>query len=87
MSRHRLKVLTVVLNNTGYESLRSYERANLQHLDPRAHAFDLPGLDLVNIATGFGVPAKRIVSVDELPHKLMWGTSLEGPALLDITIR
>jgi benzoylformate decarboxylase len=47
---------------------------------------DLPGLDLVAIATGFGCAASRVEAAEDLGDALQLALASSGPAFLDITV-
>lgn len=79
----RLPITFVVLRNGGYEGLRSF-------FGPLgltgAPGLDLPGLDAVQIASGYGVPAERITTGEELAAALAGAAAAGGPRLLEVPI-
>jgi benzoylformate decarboxylase len=79
----RLPVTFVVLRNRGYGALRSFV-AQLGLTG--APGLDLPGLDTVTIAAGYGVPAERITSGDALAAALSRTGRGQGPSLLEVPI-
>ncbi|WP_308282621.1 thiamine pyrophosphate-dependent enzyme [Pseudonocardia nigra] len=78
-----LPVTFVVLRNGGYGALRSFV-AQLGVADPPG--LDLPGLDAVRIAEGYGMPATRIRDGAELAAALACTASTEGPRLLEVPV-
>jgi benzoylformate decarboxylase len=82
-AQFRLPVTFVVLRNEGYEGLRSF-LAPLGVTD--APGLDLPGLDAVRIADGYGVPGLRISTGDELAEALRAGATAGGPRLREVPI-
>ena len=76
-AQFRLPVTFVVLRNGGYEGLRSF-LAPLGVTD--APGLDLPGLDAVRIADGYGVPGLRISTGDELAGGAEGGGDRRWPA-------
>ena len=82
-AQFRLPVTFVVLRNEGYEGLRGF-LAPLGVTD--APGLDLPGLDAVRIADGYGVPGLRIGTGDELAEALMQAATAGGPRLLEVPI-
>ncbi len=78
-----LPITFVVLRNGGYEGLRSF-LAPLGLAD--APGLDLPGLDTVQIATGYGVPAEQITTGAELAAALGGAAAVDGPRLLEVPI-
>lgn len=79
----RLPVTFLVLRNGGYEGLRSF----LAPLGVSgAPGLDLPGLDAVQIARGYGVPAEQITTGEELAAALGDAAAVGGPRLLEVPI-
>jgi benzoylformate decarboxylase len=78
-----LPVTFVVLRNGGYGALRSFV-AQLGVAD--APGLDLPGLDAVQIAAGYGLPAERITSAEQLTAALACTSAQRGPRLLEVPI-
>ncbi|MEK6439385.1 benzoylformate decarboxylase [Pseudonocardia sp. T1-2H] len=78
-----LPVTFVVLRNGGYGALRSFV-AQLGVAD--APGLDLPGLDAVQIAAGYGLPAERITDAEQLTAALACTSSQRGPRLLEVPI-
>jgi benzoylformate decarboxylase len=78
-----LPVTFVVLRNGGYGALRSF----VAQLGVKgAPGLDLPGLDAVQIAAGYGLPAQRLTHVGELAAALAATSAAEGPRLLEVPI-
>jgi benzoylformate decarboxylase len=48
---------------------------------------DLPGIDYRAIAQGYGVPAVRIASRDELAAALVHSVASDSPSLIEVPIR
>lgn len=84
-AQHRLPIVYLVLNNGGYGILKSF--AAFQST-PGVPGLDLPGLDLVQIAHGFGARASRITDPHALLPELRGAFALAAaervPVLLDI---
>jgi benzoylformate decarboxylase len=78
-----LPVTFVVLRNGGYGALRSFVA---QLGVDGAPGLDLPGLDAVTIAAGYGVPAERISDGDALAAALARTAPEAGPRLLEVPI-
>lgn len=45
---------------------------------------DLPGLDFVSLAEGYGIPARRAESASELDEALAAAFSADGPNLIEV---
>ena len=79
----RLPITFLVLRNGGYEGLRGF-------LAPlgvtSAPGLDLPDLDAVRIAAGYGVPGEQISTGEELAAALGVTATATGPRLLEVPI-
>lgn len=79
----RLPITFLVLRNGGYEGLRSF----LAPLGVTgAPGLDLPDLDAVRIAAGYGVPGEQITTGEELASALRVAAAVGGPRLLEVPI-
>jgi benzoylformate decarboxylase len=79
----RLPITFLVLRNGGYEGLRSF----LAQLGVAGvPGLDLPGLDAVQIACGYGLPAKQITTGEELAAAVADAATAGGPRLLEVPI-
>jgi benzoylformate decarboxylase len=82
-AQHRLPVTFLVLRNGGYEGLRGF----LAQLGVSgAPGLDLPGLDAVQIARGYGLPATRIDTCDELAAAVADAATARGPRLVEVPV-
>ena len=79
----RLPITFLVLRNGGYEGLRGF-LAPLGVTD--APGLDLPDLDAVQIAAGYGVPGEHITTGEELAAALRAAAAAGGPRLLEVPI-
>jgi acetolactate synthase I/II/III large subunit len=85
-AREGLDVTTVVCANDGYRILQ-FELAragqDLGSSAARLTALEDPRIDWVALARGFGVPARRVDSAEELTAGLEWALAEPGPHLLE----
>jgi len=79
----RLPVTFLILRNGGYEGLRSFFGL-LGMTD--APGLDLPDLDAVQIAAGYGVPGQQITTGKELTAALKAVPAGGGPRVLEVPI-
>jgi benzoylformate decarboxylase len=78
-----LPILIVVLRNDEYCILKSF--AKLEDT-PGVPGLDIPGIDIVSIAKGYGCDAERLDDLDEIKKAAVeaWGKS--KPTVLEIRI-
>jgi acetolactate synthase-1/2/3 large subunit len=89
-AREGLDVVTVVLANRSYAILQ-IELARMGAGPPGPRARDVlelarPGLDFVRIAEGFGVPAARAITAEELHARLAEALAEPGPRLVEAVV-
>jgi acetolactate synthase-1/2/3 large subunit len=82
-ARLRLPIRFIHLSNNSLGWIKM-----LQHLyfEGRYHGVDGSTADPVPIATGFGVPACRAASADELAKILSWQRTVSGPTFVDVRV-
>ena len=90
MAREGLNITTVIFANRAYSVLKR-EFSNLGIGEPGAKAsslFDIgrPDLDWVSLAKGMGVPAARVISLDEFSRVLRTNLDSSGPKLIEVPI-
>lgn len=73
----------VIFNNGGYGVLKAFANFVGAHNVP---GLEVPGLDLCQIARGFGCDAHRITHPEEIADALRAATAARVPTLLDITV-
>lgn len=77
-ARYRVPVTFVVCQNEEYGALQRFSRI----MDvPDGGYLDLPGLDPVAIARGYGVDSRRIDDLDELEEYVRGAATADGPRL------
>ena len=82
-AQHRLPVIFLILCNAEYGILKSF--AN-QQKTPGVPGMDLPGLDFVALAKGYGCTALRAETSTALAEALREAFRREGPTVLEIPI-
>jgi acetolactate synthase I/II/III large subunit len=90
MAREQLDITVVVLNNRAYAILQlELQRVGASASGPKARSLlDLsnPDMDFVAIAEGFGVPAKRAITAEELAAHFRAAIAEPGPHLIDAVL-
>jgi benzoylformate decarboxylase len=82
-AQHKLDILFVVPRNGAYNILKSF--ANMLHT-PGVPGLDLPGLDFLALAAGYGVPSERITELAALDGALRRGVATVGPQLIEVAV-
>jgi acetolactate synthase I/II/III large subunit len=90
MAREQLNVTVLILNNRSYAILNmELARVGARSAGPKAkEQLDLsgPDIDFVAIAKGFGVPAQRVDTAEQLIAGLDAALSAPGPHLIEAVI-
>jgi len=81
--QHGLPVTVIVLNNRGYGALKAFSQMMHTKNPP---GLDLPGLDFVAIAKGFGCTAVRTEAAQDLAPAIRQALSVTGPTLLEVAV-
>ena len=82
-ARHELPIVFLVLNNREYGILKAFAD---QQGTPGVPGTDLPGLDFVALAAGYGCNAVRADTADALARALQDAFRRRGPTVLDVPI-
>jgi len=82
-AQHDLPVTVIVLNNRGYGALKAFSQ--MMHTR-NAPGLDLPGLDFLPIAKGFGCTAVRVEAARDLAPAMQEALSGKSPALLEVAV-
>ena len=82
-AQHGLKLVVLVPKNGEYSILKMFAR---QENTPGVPGLDLPGLDAVKIAEGYGVAALRANTGDEVRAALREAFGKDGPTLIEVPI-
>jgi len=90
MAREQLDITVVILNNRAYAILQlELQRVGATGGGPKAQSLlDLsnPDMDFVAIAQGFGVPAKRATTAEELATHFSAAVAEPGPHLIEAVL-
>ena len=83
MAQHHLPVTVIVPDNTEYAILKAFAEVTNT---PNVPGLDLPGLDIVSQAQGFGVEAVRVSDPHELKQVLQDALTRTGPMVVNVVI-
>jgi benzoylformate decarboxylase len=81
--QHDLPILFVIPRNGAYNILKAF--ANLLET-PGVPGLDLPGIDFVSLAAGYGLNAERVTDPKALLDTLRRGLRATGPHLIEVGI-
>ncbi len=89
-ARESLDVVNVILNNRSYAVL-NLELQRVGAGAPGSKALEMldlrrPEIDFVQLAKGFGVPASRATTADELVLQLERSLQSPGPSLIEAVL-
>lgn len=89
-AREGTDVVTLIFANQRYQILRD-EMANVgvSRIGERAASLldiDSPSIDWVSMARGFGVPARRVETMDDLGRAFDEAVATSGPALIEVLV-
>jgi len=82
-ARHQLPMLIVVLCNEEYCILKSF---SVLEQSPGVPGFDIPGLDIVSLARGYGCTAARVETIGAIQAEAVNAWKRNGPTVLEIPI-
>lgn len=81
--QHKLPILFVVARNGEYAILKSF--AELEN-SPGVPGLDLPGLDIVSLAKGYGCNAEKVVTPDAIRKVCSEAFSRNGPTVIEVPV-
>lgn len=81
-ARYRVPVTVVICQNGEYGALQRFSRFMGV---PDAGYLDLPGLDPVSVARGYGVESRRLATLEELEDFVRAGARATGPRVAVVT--
>lgn len=82
-AQHKLPILFVIPKNSEYAILKSF--AVLEET-PGVPGLNIPGLDIVALAKGYGCFAQRVETVEQVKSACKDAFSRQGPTVLEVTI-
>jgi benzoylformate decarboxylase len=82
--QHRLPIVFVVMRNEEYSILKSFA---LLEKTPNVPGLDLPGLDIVSVATGFGCRAVHADTTAQIIEQFNAAMAADGPTVVVVRTR
>lgn len=82
-AQNRLPLVVLVLRNGEYGILKSF--AVLEET-PGVPGLDIPGIDIVSLATGYGCASRRISDLTALKEQVAAAFEADGPTIIEVPI-
>jgi benzoylformate decarboxylase len=82
-ARENLPITFVIVDNEGYGAMKSFVELLGSKRSPD---FGIPGVDFVALAAGYGLPARRAATRDELAVALAESFAHAGPSLVAVAV-
>jgi benzoylformate decarboxylase len=82
--QHKLPVIVIVLENGDYSALKSF--CDFTQVGRNVAGMDIPGIDIVKIAEGYGMSAERVDRPDDLEPVLKKAFAAQEPHLISVTV-
>jgi benzoylformate decarboxylase len=83
-ARYKIPVVFLILKNGTYGALRWF--AEVLKVD-NAPGLDVPGIDFLSLAKGYGVDGVRAATADDLRQALMAALGAQAPTLIEVPTR
>jgi benzoylformate decarboxylase len=83
-AQHNLPVVVVVLRNGDYSALKSF--CDFTEVGRNVPGMDLPGIDIVKIAQGYGVDARSVDHPEDLEFALRKAFASQQPQLISVNV-
>ncbi len=78
------EVIFIVLRNSDYSALKSF--CDFTQVGRNVHGMDLPGIDMVKIAQGYGMTAFEVDQPEQLEPALREAFASRGPQLISVNV-
>lgn len=82
--QYKAPVIFIVLRNGDYSALKSF--CDFTQVGRNVHGMDLPGIDIVKIAQGYGMPAQEVDQPGDLESVLREAFTSQGPRLISVNV-
>jgi benzoylformate decarboxylase len=82
--QYNAPVIFIVLRNGDYSALKSF--CDFTQVGRNVHGMDLPGIDIVKIAQGYGMTAQEVDQPGDLESALREAFASPGPRLISVNV-
>lgn len=83
-AQHELPVVIIVLRNADYSALKGF--CDFTQVGRNVAGMDLPGIDMVKIAQGYGVDAQQVDRSEDLEPALKEAFAANQPRLISVNV-
>jgi benzoylformate decarboxylase len=83
-AQHNLPVVIIVLRNADYSALKAF--CDFTQVGRNVAGMDLPGIDMVQIAQGYGVTAQEVDRPEDLEPALKEAFASTAPQLISVNV-
>jgi benzoylformate decarboxylase len=84
-AQYNAPVVFVLIRNGNYSALKGFQQ--FTNVGPNVPGIDLPGIDMVKIAEGYGLAARGIDRAEDLEGALKDAFARQKPSLISVTVR
>ncbi|MGH9691614.1 MAG: benzoylformate decarboxylase [Candidatus Acidiferrales bacterium] len=84
-AQYNVPVIFLVIRNGNYSALKGFQ--NFTNVGPNVPGIDLPGIDMVKIAEGYGLAARAVERAEDLEGTLRDAFAHKKPTLISVTVR
>jgi benzoylformate decarboxylase len=82
--QHNAPVIVIVLRNGDYTALKGFR--DFTQVGRNVPGMDIPGIDIVKIAQGYGMTAQEVNQPEDLESALREAFALPGPRLISVNV-
>jgi benzoylformate decarboxylase len=83
-AQHNVPVIVIVLRNQDYSALKSF--CDFTQVGRNVDGMDIPGIDIVKIAQGYGMAAEEVDQPQDLEPVLRAAFASPGPRLISVNV-
>ena len=83
-AQHNVPVIVIVLRNQDYSALKSF--CDFTQVGRNVAGMDIPGIDMVKIAQGYGMAAEEVDRPEDLEPVLKAAFASPGPRLISVNV-
>jgi benzoylformate decarboxylase len=83
--QHNLPVIFIVLQNNDYSALRGF--SDFTSVGPNVPGIEIPGIDAVKIAQGYGLAAVEVDRPEDLAPAIRQALAAKGPYLISVNVQ